>query len=136
MSGSRPLRARIANEEAYLGRLRDAIALRAAADWIDTFMKAGIPVSPVNTMDDALHHDQVTLRHAYSDLDVPGLGPVRLPASPFVFDGQRKTATAAPTLLGADTAQVLTDIAGYSSAELQAFQAEQDPAATTVGTLG
>lgn len=128
--------ARIANEDAYLGRLRAAIALRTGAEWIEFFMKAGIPASPVNTMDEALHHDQVTLRNAYSDLTVPGLGPVRLPASPFIFDGQRKTATEAPSLLGTDTARALTEIAGFSASELEAFEAEQDPAATTVGTLG
>jgi crotonobetainyl-CoA:carnitine CoA-transferase CaiB-like acyl-CoA transferase len=128
--------ARIENEQAYLARLRDAFVQRPAADWIELFMKAGIPASPINTMDEALHHDQVTLRHAYSDLTVPGLGDIRLPASPFVFDGQRKTATEAPGLLGADTAWVLKEIVGYTSSELEAFQADQDPSSLTVGTLG
>ncbi len=128
--------ARIANEDAYLSRLRDAIALRDAEEWVDILMRAGIPVSPVNTMDEALHHDQVTARHAYSDLTVPGLGAKRLPASPFIFDGQRKVATDAPSLLGADTAKVLTEIADYSPSELEAFEAEQDPNSTKVGTLG
>ncbi len=131
----RTVEARIANEDSYLRRLRDAIVQRSAAEWIETFMKTGIPTSPINTMDEALHDDQITLRHAYSDFGVPGVGSVRLPASPFIFDGHRKIATALPTLLGSDTVRVLTEIAGFSASELEAFESAQDPAANTVGTL-
>ncbi len=126
---------RIANEQLYLSRLRQAIALESSDHWIQTFMKAGIPVSPVLTMDDALHHPQVVDRDAYSDLTVDGLGDIRLPASPFVFDGRRKTASAAPGLLGSETASVLSDLAGYTDEEVAKFLALQPEESDVVGSL-
>ncbi|ODU04511.1 MAG: hypothetical protein ABS81_09560 [Pseudonocardia sp. SCN 72-86] len=126
---------RIKNEDLYLSRLREAIALQPSDHWVQTFMKSGIPVSPVLTMQESLHHPQVVDRGAYSDFDVPGLGEVRLPASPFVFDGERKNTTAAPGLLNSETAAVLTDLGGYSAEELETFLGAQRADSDKVGTL-
>ncbi len=113
--------ARIDNEELYLSRVRDAIARRTSDEWVTTFMAAGVPAAPVNTMGGALRHAQVVNRDAAIDFDVPGLGPTRLPAPPFVFDGHRVQHTSAPVELGVHTREVLRAVAGYTDEQIDAL---------------
>lgn len=105
---------RINHEAEYLRLLRTAIAQRPSEEWVELFIKGGVPAAPVNTMDAALHHPQVTARGAYVDLEVPGLGERRLPSTPFVFDGRRtRRSTTAPVEVGVDSAEVLRSVADY-----------------------
>jgi crotonobetainyl-CoA:carnitine CoA-transferase CaiB-like acyl-CoA transferase len=105
--------ARIANEDEYLTRVREAIRTRPSSEWVEVFMQAGVPAVPVNTMEGALHHPQVVNRQGFMEFEVPGLGDMRLPAPPFVIDGQRVTTTKAPVEVGADNVEAMRRFAGY-----------------------
>lgn len=112
--------ARSENEEVYLRRVRTGIATRTADEWLGLFLRAGVPAAPVNTMQQALQHPQVVDRGAFTEVDVPGLGVRRLPAPPFVFDGNRAPASSAPPVeLGADNADVMRRFAGYDDQQLE-----------------
>lgn len=113
--------ARAENEQLYVGRVRAALATRTAGEWLGLLMTAGVPAALVNTMQQALQHPQVVNRGAFTDVDVPGLGVRRLPAPPFIFDGQRASGPAgpaAPVELGTDNADVMRRFAGYDDQQL------------------
>jgi CoA:oxalate CoA-transferase len=98
-----------------------AISTRPAGEWLGALAAAGIPAATVRTIDAALA-DLVALGSA-AVLDVPGLGELRIIRSPFVFDGQRRTATAAPPALGEHTTSILAADLGYDEVRLATLRA-------------
>lgn len=66
-----------------------------------------MPAGPVQSVDQALADPQVVHRGASAEVDTPGLGRMRIPLSPFVFDGRRRRHTGFPPALGEHTAAVL-----------------------------
>ena len=56
------------------------------------------------------------------DVDVPGLGRRSVLASPFRFDGHRKTDTTPPPTLGEHTVAVLRELVGYDDARVETLR--------------
>ena len=84
--------------EEYAQTVRDRMATRPAADWLQALAAEGIPAAEVHSYDEAL-----AAPHAAVEV-VAGR---RVPASPFVFDGTRRTFAAPPPALGEHTAEIL-----------------------------
>ena len=82
-------------------------------------MKSGVPASPVNTMQQAMQHPQIVNRGAVTEIDVPGLGPTRLPRPPFLIDGSRGPETSAPVELGVHNAEVMRRFAGWTDQQIE-----------------
>jgi CoA:oxalate CoA-transferase len=93
--------------------VRRAFATRSSSEWLDELQRIGIPASRIQPIDDALAHPQLADRGAIVDLDVPGLGRQAVLASPFRFDGRRKTQTTPPPTLGEHTVAVMRSVVGY-----------------------
>ncbi len=110
---------RVANEELYLSRIREAIATQTLEEWLEIFMKVGVPAAPVNTLPQALHHPQVVGRGAVITMDVPGLGVTELPASPYVIDEHRAAPSSPPVVLGTHNVEVMRRVAGYDDHQLE-----------------
>jgi len=108
----------------YLAIVRRAFATRTSAEWLDALAAIGIPASRVQRIDDALAHPQLTHRGSIVGVDVPGLGHEAVLASPFRFDGQRKTETTAPPTLGEHTREVLRDVLGYDDPRIAGLAAD------------
>jgi CoA:oxalate CoA-transferase len=102
----------------YLAGSARAIAARTAAAWLAALGAAGIPAATVRTIDEAMGDSHLAQRGATAEVDVPGLGPVRLVRSPFVIDGHRRQPTALPPTLGEHTESVLRDVLGYDDERL------------------
>ena len=111
--------ARQDNLDSYLALVRRAFRTRSSADWLAALQTIGIPASRIQRIDDALTHPQLAHRDAVVEVDVPGLGRRTVLASPFRFDGHRKTATTPPPTLGEHTAAVLRDLVGYDDGRVE-----------------
>jgi crotonobetainyl-CoA:carnitine CoA-transferase CaiB-like acyl-CoA transferase len=90
--------------EEYTGRMAAAFARRTSGEWLADLAAAGIPAAVVRTVEDALDDPAVATTVVSGETVV---------VSPFVVDGTRRTGTARPPALGADTEAVLRDVAGY-----------------------
>lgn len=109
--------------EAYQAAMTGAFRRRRRDEWLDDFRRAGVPAGPVQSVDEALVDHQIVHRGASVECEAPGLGPVRVPQSPFVFDGRRKSGTSAPPALGEHTREVLRRWLGAGDARIAALGA-------------
>ena len=119
---------RFANQEAYEEVVRRAVRTRTCADWLADLFAAGVPAAPVHLGDEVLDHPQFVHRGATAQVAVAGLGDTRVVASPFVFDGVRRTDSTPPPLLGEDTQAILAGWLDYS--------ADRVAALTEAGVIG
>jgi crotonobetainyl-CoA:carnitine CoA-transferase CaiB-like acyl-CoA transferase len=106
------------HREAYEKIVRVAFLVRPRAEWLADLHAAGVPAAPVQHSDDALTHPQLAHRRGAVTLEVPGEGTTSVLAPPFVFDGERRTATTVPPTLGEHTRTVLADWLGYDDTKI------------------
>ncbi len=97
--------------------LREAVAQRTTAEWLEIFERLDVPNAPVNTTDDLLndkHLNEVGFftPNFASDYDVK-----RTIRQPIVIDGVQRQPDTVPPELGADTRAILSDL-GYSAADI------------------
>lgn len=79
-------RDRLATREVIVGLVAEVISSRPRDHWVEEFSAVGVPVSPVNTIPEALDDDQVRALDLLQE--VPG-SHLRLLGLPLNFDGDR-----------------------------------------------
>jgi crotonobetainyl-CoA:carnitine CoA-transferase CaiB-like acyl-CoA transferase len=115
---------REAHRAEYEALAAAAFRARTSDEWLAALRDVGIPASRIRRIDDALDHPQIAHARGTVAIDVPGLGARTVLASPFRFDGARKTDTTPPPTLGAHTTEVLTDLLGLTPDDLAALRAD------------
>jgi crotonobetainyl-CoA:carnitine CoA-transferase CaiB-like acyl-CoA transferase len=112
---STPL-ARRANWAALVAILRE---------WLDTFESvdravaalsgARVPCAPMLSPEEVIEHPHLAARAAFQEVPHPGVGSVRVTATPFHVDGRPiAPGGPAPYLIGEHTREVLVEVLGYS----------------------
>jgi len=102
--------ARVARFDETVRLVGDVIRTRATNDWLDRLRSAGVPCSPINTLDQALSHPQVASRRLVVQVDHPVLGSMQNVGMPVKFNEQPREAVRPAPLLGEHTAEVLSEI--------------------------
>ncbi len=99
--------------------------LFTTAKLIEELQKMGVPVSPINTLDQVFADEQVNTLGMFAsvppDFRIPEMKFVDIPVS---IDGERSVKRLMPPRLGEHTEEVLT-AAGYSADEIVALRAEK-----------
>jgi crotonobetainyl-CoA:carnitine CoA-transferase CaiB-like acyl-CoA transferase len=85
---------------------------------------ARIPAAPVLAPDEVVAHPHLAARGAFPAVPHPGVGSVRVTASPFMMDGRPVgPAGPAPYRIGEHTRAVLGDLLGYPKERIDALVA-------------
>jgi len=114
---------RVANREVLLPLLTEALAARPAAEWSDLLSEAGVPVGPINTVDEALELPQLRARQMVVDLPHPVQGSVRTLGSPIKLSRTPATLRHASPTQGEHTTAILTAL-GRSVDEIERLVAD------------
>jgi crotonobetainyl-CoA:carnitine CoA-transferase CaiB-like acyl-CoA transferase len=118
------------NRELVEAELAAAFLTRTTDEWVGLLRDAGIPVSPVNDLAQALEDPQVQARQGVVEVEHETLGRVRHVASPLRVSGGPVPVGRAP-FRGEHTQSVLTELCGYDEDTLRALLDQQVVAAPT-----
>ncbi len=115
-----PLRGR--NHDEMKKMLDDTIRTRTVDEWMKILEDAGIPCSPINTIDKVVKHPQVLARNMIVKVYNPRVGEIRIPGSPIKFASENPRIGPAP-VLGEHTEEVLKEFLSISDEELSRLKA-------------
>ena len=111
--------ARVVNRELLAGMLNEKIGENTRDHWMSALQDAGITVTSINTLEDALADPQAEARKAVWNVDHPALGSVPLLGSALQHLSRTPAETQGhPPLLGEHTVEVLGDTLGIAEAEI------------------
>ena len=112
--------ARVRNRETLAEMLNRKIEANTRDHWLDTLQRAGITVTSINTVADALEDRQAEARNAVWDVEHPTLGSIKLLGSALQHLSRTPAvAQGHPPLLGEHTEEVLCDALGLSDSEVE-----------------
>ncbi|TXC98889.1 CoA transferase [Streptomyces sp. ISID311] len=99
---------RVRHRGELLPLIERALAARGAQEWAAQLTEEGIPVGPINTVDQALRHPQVIARGMVAEIEHPDAGTLRTLTSPIKLSEHPAAIRTPPPRHGEHTAQVLT----------------------------
>ncbi len=114
---------RVLNRAILVPQVADIIRVGSLDSWLQLFQGAGVPASPVNTVARALESPQAAARGMVETIQHPGIGPLRLVASPMKLEATPPTTRRHPPMLGEHTSEVLGEALAMGSGELSDLRA-------------
>jgi crotonobetainyl-CoA:carnitine CoA-transferase CaiB-like acyl-CoA transferase len=111
-------RQRYQNRTELWALLEQAFKARPAADWVAALETESIPVAVVNAIDQVMDDPQIRHRHMVTALADADGRTARVMGNPVVLADTPPPTPRFPPRLGQDTAEVLRDVLGLDSAEI------------------
>ena len=116
---------RVRNREALETLINEKMGANTREYWMDALQQAGITVTSINTVADALDDPQAAARKSVWDIDHPTLGSVPVLASALQHMSRTPAqAQGHPPLLGEHTEEVLRNDLGVSDDDIRALIAD------------
>ena len=117
--------ARVQNREALASKLGEKIREKTREHWMSALQTAGITVTSINTIADALDDPQAQARKSVWEVEHPTLGGVNLLGSALQHLSRTPAAPQShPPLLGEHTEEVLSEVLGVPDDEIRALIAD------------
>lgn len=101
---------RVAHRDTLIPRIEALMRTRTTEDWVQTLDEAGVPIGPIQTVDQALADPQVLARGMVAELEHPTAGPMKVVGCPVRLTRTPASIRTAPPVLGQDTDEVLTSL--------------------------
>ena len=118
--------ARVQHRETLAGLLNEKIGGNTRDFWMGALQEAGITVTSINTVADALDDPQAEARNSVWEVDHPALGNIQLLGSALQHLSRTPASPQGhPPLLGEHTEVVLSEALGMSDSEIQALIDDQ-----------
>lgn len=115
--------ARHEHRDALIPLLQARFATRTTSDWTSVLDRVGVPCGPLNNVGQALSSPQATEYQAVESLQY-GSHPFEVLGTPIWFSGGGRAPTVAPPHLGQHTAEVLSEVLGYTSERIEQLAAQ------------
>jgi crotonobetainyl-CoA:carnitine CoA-transferase CaiB-like acyl-CoA transferase len=114
------LASRLQNIDALYVTLAAEVALRPTAEWLELLEGAGVPATPVRTLEELFDDPHLVATGFWQTHEHPTDGPMRVPAPSSRFSRTPADVRRLAPRLGEHTREVLRE-AGYDDAEIDAL---------------
>lgn len=115
--------ARLENRDTLIPLIKDILAGKSAAHWIELFAGADIPTGPVNTMDQTFAMEQVQVRGMEIAMNHPDTNqPIKLVGSPLKLSETPPSYDLPPPTRGQHTQEILEKLLNLSADEIAELQ--------------
>jgi crotonobetainyl-CoA:carnitine CoA-transferase CaiB-like acyl-CoA transferase len=111
---------RVAHREELNSLLRARFLMDTTEHWGAVMTAAGLPNSPVNTVEDVLNDPQVSARDMIMTMAHPRLGEIRMPGVPIKLSETPAGAHLPPPLLSQHSREILSEL-GYSADDIKSL---------------
>jgi formyl-CoA transferase len=115
-------RARVEHRGVLIPLLERLFATRPAAHWLEQLERAEVPAAPVNTLAQVFADPQVQARAMAVETEHPTIGRLRMTGSPLKLASIAERPLAPPPLLGQHTHEVLGELLGLGTQEIEALK--------------
>lgn len=112
---------RTQNKNTLIPILEVEMKKRTSVEWLKLLDAAGLPNSPLNTIDKVVTDPNLLHRNMIVEVDQPRIGSVTMAGSPFHLSETPGEVYSPAPGLGQHTAEVLSELLGYGDAEIQGF---------------
>jgi crotonobetainyl-CoA:carnitine CoA-transferase CaiB-like acyl-CoA transferase len=106
--GTNPLR--VEHRDTLIPLIEKALSARSTGEWVRRLDEAGVPVGPIQTVDEVAHDPQVLARGMINELEHPTAGTLRTVGCPVRLTATPPAVRTAPPLLGQHTDDVLAEL--------------------------
>jgi crotonobetainyl-CoA:carnitine CoA-transferase CaiB-like acyl-CoA transferase len=114
--------ARVEHWDDTVAVVQDALSREPRATWLARLSAAGVPCSPLNTIEELSSGAHAQARGIIMDYEHPALGAQRAVGLPIQFDGAARTVGRPPPRLGEHSDEVLAEL-GYRVDDVAALAA-------------
>lgn len=105
---------RVQNRKELLHTLSQRFLQETTADWLRRFEGSGVPVGPINSIQEVFSDSQVKHNGLIVEMNHPTAGRISVPGPAVRFSSFSRDEPTAPPLIGQHTVQVLRDTLSYS----------------------
>jgi len=97
---------------------------RSTEEVVKILAETGVPVGPVQDLDEAQRCEQAVAREMFVKVNHPTLGEISEPGFPIKFSETMGDVTAPALLLGQHTKEVLTGVLGLTEEDVESLRKE------------
>jgi len=101
---------RVSHRDELLPLVADAMASRTSAQWMELLDAAGVPVGPIQTVDEVVTDPQVLARGMVGEVEHPTAGTLRTIGCPVRLTATPPQVRTAPPTLGQHTDDILAEL--------------------------
>ena len=103
--------------------LEEALAQRTTAEWVDALGGKGVPVGPVQDIDQVAADPQLNQRNMFVELEHPGIGPVTFTNTPIKMSRTQGGAKGVQPDAGEHTTELLSEL-GLDATRIEELRAK------------
>lgn len=108
---------RVSNRHELEAEISDALGARTSAQWQEILDQAGVPATPIHTLDEVVDHEQVRALEMLRPVPHPRIPDYTVVNTPIRTAGEYPGSQTVPPLLGEHSEQVLDEL-GYTGDEV------------------
>ncbi|XP_076014125.1 succinyl-CoA:glutarate CoA-transferase isoform X2 [Genypterus blacodes] len=112
---------RVQNRKELLHTLSQRFLERRTADWLRQFEGSGVPVGPINSIQEVFADPQVKHNGLIQEVNHPTAGHIAVPGPAVRFSSFSASGPTPPPVIGQHTVQVLQDTLSYSDDVIKAL---------------
>ncbi|MBU1209554.1 MAG: CoA transferase [Proteobacteria bacterium] len=114
--------ARLENKSLLIPMMESHLQTKSGDEWLEAIHKAGVPAGPINTLDRVLSDPQVLTREMIVETEGPAKEKIKTIGNPLKMEKTPANTFTRPPQLGEHTREVLTNILGYSSENIDSLK--------------